>query len=187
MRVHQLSNPALGLAGISLFVFTIYATSLGNPFQYDDAHSIVDNRHIQSLANIPSFFADPTMFSEDAASAMYRPLILVSYGLNHALGGYEPEGYHLVNLFVHLANLVLVYVLVRLLGRTLGVEQHAHRHVGGAAVSVHDAREAQRQRHRDRCQSADKPGETTPLRGAVVPYLGSRNGASSAQGVLDRN
>ena len=118
MRVHQLSNPALGLAGISLFVFTIYATSLGNPFQYDDAHSIVDNRHIQSLANIPSFFADPTMFSEDAASAMYRPLILVSYGLNHALGGYEPEGYHLVNLFVHLANLVLVYVLVRLLGRS---------------------------------------------------------------------
>ena len=31
------------------------------------------------------------MFSEDAASAMYRPLILVSYGLNHALGGYEPS------------------------------------------------------------------------------------------------
>ena len=44
----------------------------------------------------------------------------------------------------------------------LGFEQHAHRHVGGAAVSVHDAREAQRQRHRDRCQSADQPGETTP-------------------------
>ena len=69
----------------------------------------------------------------------------------------------------------------------LGFEQHAHRHVGGAAVSVHDAREAQWQRHRHRCQSADQPGETTPLRGAVVPYLGSRNGASSAQGILDRN
>ena len=59
--------------------------------------------------------------------------------------------------------------------------------LSGAAVSVHDAREAQWQRHRDRCQSADQPGETTPIRGAVVPCLGSRNGASSAQGVLDRN
>ena len=118
VRAYLLSNPALGLAGIALFVLIIYATSLDNPFQYDDAHSIVDNPHIRSLANIPSFFTDPTMFSEDAASSMYRPLVLVSYGLNHALGGYEPAGYHLVNLLVHVVNLLLVYVLVRLLGRS---------------------------------------------------------------------
>ena len=40
-----------------------YLNSLGNPFQYDDFHSIVDNPHIRQLGNIPRFFVDPTLFS----------------------------------------------------------------------------------------------------------------------------
>ena len=59
-------------ASLLLLAAAVYANSLGNSFHYDDFHSIVDNPHIRSLANIPEFFADPATFSSQA-SPMYRP------------------------------------------------------------------------------------------------------------------
>ncbi|MBM3458044.1 MAG: tetratricopeptide repeat protein [Armatimonadetes bacterium] len=94
----------------------VYSGSLNHPFQYDDVHSIVENPHIRSLANIPRFFAEPELFSADPRNAMYRPLVLVSYALNHALSGYEVWSYHLVNLGIHLGTSVLVRALVLQMG-----------------------------------------------------------------------
>lgn len=96
----------------------VYGIGLGNPFQYDDLHSIVENPHIRRLGNIPAFFTQPEMFSADPRNAMYRPLVLVSYALNHALGGYEVLGYHLFNIAIHLAASGLVWALLRRLGRS---------------------------------------------------------------------
>ena len=42
---------------------------------------------------------------------MYRPVLLVSYALNYAVGEYDVFGYHLVNLVIHLANAWLVWLL----------------------------------------------------------------------------
>ena len=57
----------------------VYSNSLDGPFHYDDSHSIVDNPHIRSLANIPAFFSEPTLFSANPDNAMYRPLLLASF------------------------------------------------------------------------------------------------------------
>ena len=35
-------------------------------------------------------------------------LLLVSYAVNYALGGYEVAGYHLFNLLIHLACVLLI-------------------------------------------------------------------------------
>jgi hypothetical protein len=43
----------------------------------------------------------------------YRPLVTASFALDHAVFGLEPWGYHLTNLLLHLANTLLVFVLVR--------------------------------------------------------------------------
>lgn len=94
----------------------VYAGSLNNAFQYDDIHSIVDNPHIRSPAKIPAFFVDPALFSADPRNAMYRPVVLVSYALNHAISGYEVWSYHLFNLGIHLGVGSLVYALVCQLG-----------------------------------------------------------------------
>ena len=90
-----------------------YANSFGNSFHYDDSHSIVDNPHVRSLANIPRFFSDPGTFSAMPDTRMYRPLLLVTYAVNYALGGYEVFGYHLVNFLLHLANALLVWEVAR--------------------------------------------------------------------------
>ena len=98
---------------ISAAVLIVYLPSLNNAFQYDDLHSIVENPHIRSIANIDDFFWRPDMFTADPRSAMFRPLVLVSYALNHALGGYQVVGYHGFNIGLHLANCLLVCALAR--------------------------------------------------------------------------
>ena len=99
---------AILLAGL---VVVLYSNSLKGSFHYDDFHSIVDNPNIRQLENIPTFFVDPTLFSQDPQKAMYRPLLLVSYALNYAVGQYRVEGYHLVNIGLHLACTLLVWSL----------------------------------------------------------------------------
>ena len=96
----------------------VFHNSFGNGFHYDDEHSIVENPHIRSLSNIPGFFVDAGSFSGLPQARMYRPLLLITYALNYAVGGYEVAGYHLVNLLLHLLNAWLVWVLgCRLLAR----------------------------------------------------------------------
>lgn len=97
---------------IAVAVLVVYLPSLDHAFQYDDLHSIIENPHLRSLANVDDFFWRPDMFTADPKSAMYRPLVLVSYALNHALGGYRVEGYHVFNIAVHLVNCLLVHGLV---------------------------------------------------------------------------
>ena len=91
----------------------IYGGFLDNGFHYDDEHSIQQNVHLRQLGNIPDFFSDPGQFSVDADKSMYRPLLLVSYALNFALGGFAVQGYHLFNLLLHALNACLVCWLAR--------------------------------------------------------------------------
>ena len=99
--------------GLVLWVLILYANALGNSFHYDDTHSLVDNPSVRSLANVGRFFVDPGMFSAMPDTRMYRPLVLVTYAFNHALGGYEPFGYHLFNVLLHAINACLVWSVAR--------------------------------------------------------------------------
>ncbi|MEE3233158.1 MAG: tetratricopeptide repeat protein [Candidatus Latescibacterota bacterium] len=87
----------------------------GNSFHFDDGHSIVDNENLRKLSHIPEFFIDPGNFSALSDVEMYRPLLLCTYALNYAVDGYNPIGYHLVNLVLHLSNALLVLRLARYL------------------------------------------------------------------------
>ena len=102
---------------IALVCGLCYINFGGGAFHYDDFHSLVENPHIRSLANLPAFFADPTTFSADAEKKMYRPLLLVSYALQPALHGYEPLGYLLGNLLLHITASILVGAIA---GQVLG-------------------------------------------------------------------
>lgn len=104
-----------GRVGVSVLVLAAaliaYANSFGNSFHYDDSHSIVDNPHVRSLASIPAYFADPGTFSAMPETRMYRPLLLVTYALNYAVGEYEVFGYHVVNFLLHVVNALLIWEL----------------------------------------------------------------------------
>ena len=95
----------------TLAIVATYGNSFSNSFHYDDFHSIVENPNIRLLGNIPAFFSDPSLFSSMPERAMYRPLVLVTYALNHWVHGYEIFGYHLVNVALHISSTIAVYLL----------------------------------------------------------------------------
>lgn len=93
----------------------VWANSLGNAFQYDDFHSIVNNIHLRQLS-IGQYLQDPSTFSIDGEKGMYRPLLLTTFALNYSVGGMDVTGYHIVNVAIHLAAAVVVWWLTGLLG-----------------------------------------------------------------------
>ena len=91
-----------------------YSNSLQNGWHFDDIPTILENEHIRSLGNTPSFFTDPQTFSgRQSARAMYRPLLLLSYALTYTFGQYDLFFWHLTQLLLHLICGVLVYIWVR--------------------------------------------------------------------------
>ncbi len=57
-----------------------------------------------------------------ATNLILRPVAYASFRLNYELGGFEPNGYRLVNVFIHGCNALLVFALVdQLLRRAMSV------------------------------------------------------------------
>lgn len=85
LRTHVLAERRrLGLAVFALAVLA-YAVALGGAYVFDDLHSVSDNPALHDVANFWRWLSDPTAFSQSANSAMYRPALLVSFGLNLAV------------------------------------------------------------------------------------------------------
>lgn len=85
----------------------VHAVGLGNGFVYfDDPESVVDNVSIREFsgANVGYWFTTPLQF-------MYTPLTYASYAADHLFGQGAVGMYHFTNLVLHLANVVLVFVL----------------------------------------------------------------------------
>ena len=93
-----------------------YVNSLLNPFIWDDIALIVRNFHIGDLGYVPRLFLEGS-YHQDIMGNFYRPLLMASFALDFRYWALEPFGYHLVNLFLHLSNALLVYCLVWLLSK----------------------------------------------------------------------
>ena len=113
----QLHRPVTALGLIIVAVFLAYANSFGNGWHYDDVHTITENPHIRSLEDPIGFFTDRTRFARDADKAMFRPLLVVTLASNYAWSELETGSYHVVNLLIHTACAMLLWVLLRQLGR----------------------------------------------------------------------
>ena len=101
----------------------VYSNSIYNEFHYDDIHSIVENFHIRDVNNWGSFFLSTEYFSIDKKNSMYRPILLLTYGINYLLGGYSVVGYHVFNIAIHISNSILVSAILTGLGysRSAGI------------------------------------------------------------------
>ena len=103
----------VGLVGLA------YSNHFHNGFQFDDAHTVVNNAFIQDLRNIPQFFRDGTTFSSLPSNQSYRPLVSSFLAISYALaGGLKPFWFHFLIFALFLVEVLLLgYVLGRLLER----------------------------------------------------------------------
>ncbi|HOX22720.1 MAG TPA: hypothetical protein PLL10_04585, partial [Elusimicrobiales bacterium] len=81
---------------------------LGNGFtNWDDGTYLLDNPWVLSLesGNFVRIFSS-------LHQGLYKPLVFVTFALEHYFFGFNPFVYHAVNLAFHLANCALVFLLV---------------------------------------------------------------------------
>jgi Flp pilus assembly protein TadD len=100
-----------------LTVSAAYINSLGNRFTFDDETIVEKNPLIKQVHHLPLLITrdywagarDPN--APRGNRRLYRPLVLLSYAANYAVGGVTPWGYHLVNVLLHFGVAWLMYVL----------------------------------------------------------------------------
>ncbi|MBS2026381.1 MAG: hypothetical protein JST54_00635 [Deltaproteobacteria bacterium] len=117
------------------------ANTLHNQPVLDDGWVIFENPLIKSLANVPRLFREPyNVAGASTVGGLYRPFTSLTYALNHAVGGDNVVGYHLVNAALHVLAALLVLLLAGKLA-SAALPDHARPIAFVAAVlfAVHPA------------------------------------------------
>ncbi len=98
--------PLAHCAILVAFIVLAYYPSLDAPFVFDDFPNIVENPavHPESLSDLTRVLDSPV--SET------RIIALASFSLNYLTGGLDVFGYHLINILIHIANALLIYLIV---------------------------------------------------------------------------
>lgn len=105
------TSNAVGRLPVAIFLlaFLAFLPSLGGQFlNWDDTENFVDNPGYRGLGwpQIKWMWTTTLM-------GHYIPVTWMTLGLNFALGGMEPWGYHLGNVLLHAANAVLFSFVTR--------------------------------------------------------------------------
>lgn len=98
---------------ISLIVvlgLVAYGNTLLNGFVYDDPLVVEGNPFITSFSNLSHLFDSDYYLGSGETS--WRPVATVSYFIDYQLWQFNPFGYHLTNLVLHILNALLFYYLL---------------------------------------------------------------------------
>jgi len=96
------------LFGILILAAIVFSNTLDNDFimGWDDEEQVVNNQDIKEL----SWDNTKTIFKIFYVG-MYQPLTTLTYALNYKISGMDAKVFHATNLFLHLINIVLVFLL----------------------------------------------------------------------------
>jgi len=107
----RVPRPAAALCATAVVLAVVaYAGAVHGPFVYDDRLTVTGNPSIRDLG------APVAIVLHD----VFRPVVNLSYAVDHALWGLDPLGYHVTNLLLHLLNVVLLFTVARRLLLDLG-------------------------------------------------------------------
>jgi len=105
-----------------------YINSLHGDFVFDDMVLVFSPAmlNIHALHDIAAYADGPRM------------ILFLTYGLNHYFGGLNPFGYHLVNVVLHVVNVLLVYGILLTALRQVGSRNPMKAAYAGALIfAVH--------------------------------------------------
>lgn len=102
---------------LTLLTMAVYLNSLSNGFVLDDDDLIVHNPVIKSWKLLPLAFKTGLYEYSDvdkqdiAYNKMYRPMQTITYFLDYLFWGKRPFGFRLTNIFIHILNAFLIYII----------------------------------------------------------------------------
>ena len=97
-----------GIVALGLLVGISYFPALDAEFLWDD-RIWTDEPVVKEWSGFSRIWLAP---SEIQHEAHYWPVVYSSFWLEHKLWGLDPTGYHAVNIFLHFANCLLLWVLM---------------------------------------------------------------------------
>jgi tetratricopeptide (TPR) repeat protein len=115
-----LSDPFVHVIIIISLGFILYMSTSEAPFVFDDVGNILDNPAVRDMR----YFTDREFLNKALTNKEieehFRNRIVgqLTFALNYKLHGTKVPGYHVFSVLVHLANSILVYLLVLLTMRT---------------------------------------------------------------------
>ncbi len=110
-------SPWFLLGGIILLTLGIYANAINNSILTFD-----DNEYFQNYPEVVNLSWDSIVkYFTNYYVIMYQPLPVLSFALNYHFTGLDPAPMHLINILFHLLNVVLVYVLMKLISNNKNV------------------------------------------------------------------
>ncbi len=137
MGIRQVAPRIAAVLAVAGAVWMVYGRAIRSPFIFDDQASVLNN---PSIVKLWPLWGDPQHPGplnppKDLATSG-RPLVNLSLALNYHFGGFDPLGYHLFNLAVHVLSALLLMAIV---SRTLHLEYFGaqfHRVSGLLALAV---------------------------------------------------
>ena len=97
----------LGPAAIIVLTLIAYIPAMRAGFIWDDDRYVTNNPLLTAPDGLRRIW-----FSLDSPS-QYFPLVYTAFRFEYAFWGLDPAGYHAVNVFLHIANALLVWLLLR--------------------------------------------------------------------------
>jgi protein O-mannosyl-transferase len=110
------SRDLLAAAALCALTLAAYSNSFSAGFVFDNKGLLLEDPRIrEASAQNLGLIIQHTYWWPYGESGLYRPLATLSYLFNYAVlgNGEHPEGYHWINLLLHLGNVLLVYALAR--------------------------------------------------------------------------
>lgn len=112
-------RPGLLYSILAIAAIGVMLPSLFGPFIFDDQPLILGNHYVHSLEHWRRWLEgglwdtnyDPT--EGGSQRGYWRPVILASYAWDWMIGGGSPMVFHVTNLAVHAANVVLLFVVLQ--------------------------------------------------------------------------
>ncbi len=107
------------IAALVALTLLVYGPVLGQFFAGTDAFPLIETGSLNSVEDVVRLLSRPLMAGTGFTSIAryYRPVTALSFGVDHALWGLNPAGYHWTTLTVHMLNGVLLFLLLRSQGR----------------------------------------------------------------------
>jgi hypothetical protein len=97
-----------------LVALVSYCYTLAYGFIWDDTPFIINNVFLHDISNFFQVFVSTDSVGTDPSyvNPYYRPVTTISFMLNYIISGNNPFGYHLVNILLHAAVCVLLFLTI---------------------------------------------------------------------------
>jgi len=130
--LERLSNIPPWRAALLVFVVAVgtFANSALNGFAYDD-DAVIVGRPVVTEGRAVEALTSPYWPDAVSGTGLYRPVTLSSFALEWKLWNGHPAGFHFVNIFVHVAVSLMVFLLILEVSATLPAL------VGGLLFAAH--------------------------------------------------